>query len=91
MLRPTSATLRPWRSAAVKICCRRETFEENVATKMRPCASLNMSAMDSPTWRSDLEKPGTSMFVDSHTKSSTPSRPICAMRCRSMISPLMGV
>ena len=91
MLRPTRATFRPWRSAAVKICCRREVLEEKVATKMRPLAPSNICAMVSPTWRSDLVKPGTSMLVDSQTKSSTPSRPSWAMRCRFMISPLMGV
>ena len=66
-------------------------FEENVATKMRPLAPANMPANDSPTWRSLAEKPLTSMFVDSHTNSSTPARPISAMRCRLMMPPSMGV
>ena len=92
ILRPVTATLRPCWALMLMICCTRCTLEEKVAMTIRLSGlAVKIYSSDLPTFFSEGVKPGRSALVDSQRSSSTPSRPSCPRRVRSIISPWMGV
>ena len=92
ILRPNTATLRPFVTALSTICCILWMLDANVAMMMRlPSALANSRSKVSPTLRSEGVWPGRSALVESAIRASTPLLPSSPKRARSMISPSMGV
>ena len=54
MLRPVTATLRPYLAATEIICWMRSTLEAKVVTMMRWSQPRNRASKEAPTHRSDL-------------------------------------
>lgn len=87
MLRPNTATFRPFATAASITCCRRWMFDAKVAKMIRPSTFRKISSMLSPTLRSDIVKSGISLLVLSESRQSTPSFPISAILVKLAGSP----
>ena len=85
--RPKTAILRPVLTAASVACWRRKIFEAKDAKMIRPSMPWIIFMMDWPTTFSELVKVGTSAFVESDGRQSTPSSPRAAIRCKSAGSP----
>ena len=89
--RPTSATLRPFFSAACTTCWTRWMFDAKQVTTIRPSQRPNTRSRCGPTIDSLSEIPGRSTFVESPSSSSRPSRPSSASRAMSAGAPPTGV
>ncbi len=66
--RPTSATLRPFFSAACTTCCTRWMFDAKQVTTMRPLQRPNTRSRCGPTIDSLSLMPGRSTFVESPSR-----------------------
>ena len=88
--RPTMATLRPAFSAASSTCWTRCTWLLKQATMMRRSACRKTLSMAGAISSSGVVKPGTSAFVESVRKRSTPSSPSRAKARRSVSRPSSG-
>ncbi len=83
--RPMKATLRPFAAAASMTCCTRCTWLEKLATMTRRGALAMTLSSTGPMSRSRAVKPGTSAFVESVMKRSTPRSPRRAKARRSVM------
>ncbi len=88
--RPTKAILRPCSAAMSMICWIRCTCEANDATMIRPSARRKTASRTGTMSRSLATKPGTSAFVLSIIRTSTPASPTRAKPFRSVIRPSSG-
>ena len=78
MLRPKTATLRPFFAATSKTVCIRCRLEPNVATITRPLLSrMNLSKTGTSDF-SEGDQPLRSAFTLSEISSFTPASPNCA-------------
>ena len=89
--RPTSATLRPFFSAACTTCWTRWMFDAKQVTTIRPSQRPNTRSRCGPTIDSLSLTPARSTFVESPHSSSRPSRPSSARRAMSAGAPPTGV
>jgi hypothetical protein len=89
--RPTSATLRPFFSAACTTCWTRWMFDAKQVTTMRPCAAREHAVQVRADDRLAVADAGRSTFVESPHSSSRPSRPSSARRAMSAGAPPTGV
>src|SRR6478736_6806335 len=90
MLRPSSATRRPFATAASSTCCTRCTWLEKLATTTFFVAREITWSSTGPMSFSSGVKPGTSAFVESTMNRSTPSSPRRANARRSVMRPSSG-
>ena len=90
MDRPTNAIFRLCETARSIICWIRCTWDANDATITRPFARLNTRSSTGTISFSLDTKPGTSAFVLSTIKMSTPNSPSLAKLARSVILPSRG-